>query len=391
MCRNISENTKSIAKIQDRSFHLHHLKRTLANGEVVERNWVLYSPSKNSVYCFMCRLFGSSISTDSFSTTGLCNFHNILRDFKAHENSKGHIYSEIAYKERLKQARTLDACILNQSESEKDYWKAILHRIVAVIRFLGSRGLAFRGDNQTCGSIRNGNFLGMLDLLSQFDPLLASHIAKYGNKGPGIIRLSSHKRELLFKPFELKFTLGRASYLSARICDEFITLVGSKVLNVILNEISQAKYFSISVDSTPDISHCDQLAFCIRYVKGGAPVERFLQFIHINQHKSEYLLNTVTEFLSKYSIDLSNCRGQSFDNAYNMSGKYTGLQQRILELNKFATFVPCAAHSLNLVGVAAVSKNQTAAFFFCFMESIYSFFVNSTFRWDLLIKALKKD
>lgn len=114
-----------------------------------------------------------------------------------------------------------------------------------------------------------------------------------------------------------------------------------------MDEIKEAKYFSISVDSTPDVTHCDQLVFCVRYVKNGEPIERFLQFIHIDQHKSEYLTKIVVEFMNKHSINLADCRGQSYDNTNNMAGKYSGLQQRILELSPFATFVPCASHSLN--------------------------------------------
>lgn len=185
----------------------------------------------------------------------------------------------------------------------------------------------------------------------------------------------------------LDFT-GRASYLSNTICDEFISLIGEKILNIILDEIRDARYFAISIDSTPDVSHCDQLVFCIRYVKNDKPVERFLQFIPINQHKSEYLTDTVIEFMQKNSIDLSNCRGQSYDNTNNLAGKYSGLQKRIMDMNKLAVFLPCAAHSLNLVGSAAVTKNARAASFFCFMEKLYSFFVNSTSRWDLLKEAL---
>ena len=37
-----------------------------------------------------------------------------------------------------------------------------------------------------------------------------------------------------------------------------------------------------------------------------------------------------------------------------MSGKYNGLQAIIKTENKYAEFVPCAAHFLNLVGVEAV-------------------------------------
>jgi hypothetical protein len=261
---------------------------------------------------------------------------------------------------------------------------------MATIKFLGARGLSFRGADQICGSVRNGNFLGILDLMSQFDPLMSAHIARYGNKGKGIFKYNTclGLNELSQYVFYFNFNSGRASYLSDTICDEFIALIGKKVLNVILSEIRSAKYFSISVDSTPDVSHCDQLVFCIRYVKNGAPVERFLQFIPINQHKSEYLTDTILEFMNKQSINLMDCRGQSYDNANNMAGKYSGLQQRILLLNKFAKFVPCAAHSLNLVGSCAVSENTKAVSFFCFMESIYSFFVKSSFRWSLLKVAL---
>lgn len=86
-----------------------HLKRTLANEEVVDRNWMLYSNSTNALFCFMCRLFGSSL--DAFSSTGFKDFHNILRALKQHENSNTHIRNELTYKARKKEsnAQTIDA------------------------------------------------------------------------------------------------------------------------------------------------------------------------------------------------------------------------------------------------------------------------------------------
>lgn len=167
----------------------------------------------------------------------------------------------------------------------------------------------------------NANFLRILDLLSEFDPLITSHIKKYGNKGKGIVALSSYVSQLILMDCVSKFSSGRASYLSDTICDEFIALIGVKVMNVILTELRDAKYFSLGVDSTPDVSHSDQLVFCIRYVKNDATVERFLQFIHINRHNSEYLTDTVIKFMSKDSIDISHCRGQSYDNTKQYGGQ----------------------------------------------------------------------
>lgn len=41
--------------------------------------------------------------------------------------------------------------------------------------------------------------------------------------------------------------------------------MGSKVLSVILHKCKHMKYFSISIDSTPDISSVDQLMVIVRY------------------------------------------------------------------------------------------------------------------------------
>jgi hypothetical protein len=71
-----------------------------------------------------------------------------------------------------------------------------------------------------------------MELFSQSDPFFCEHIKKYGNAGKGI-----------------------PPYLSVTIYEEFIEHMGSKVLAAIVTEIQKAKYFSISVDSTPDVTH----------------------------------------------------------------------------------------------------------------------------------------
>lgn len=230
---------------------------------------------------------------------------------------------------------------------------------------MASRGLSFRGDNEILESPNNGNYLGRVELLSEFDPFIADHLKKFGNPGKGNI-----------------------SYLSANICNEFIDVMGKQVLKKIINEVKLAKYFSISVDSTPDLSHVDQLTFIIRYVNDSVPVEKFLKFIPIIEHKSGYLAETILNFLDNHDIPIKDCRGQSYDNASNMSGKYTGLQARIKEKCEFATFVPCAGHSLNLVGVHAAGCVSEATKFFEIVQKVYNFFSGSTRRWNILTENL---
>ena len=76
--------------------------------------------------------------------------------------------------------------------------------------------------------LKNGNFLGLLELLAQFDDFLADYIHRFGNSGRGV-----------------------ASYLFSTICNEF---VAKEVTTKIVNEVKKAKHYSITVDSTPDVT-----------------------------------------------------------------------------------------------------------------------------------------
>nr|XP_047134219.1 uncharacterized protein LOC124812142 [Hydra vulgaris] len=130
-----------------------------------------------------------------------------------------------------------------QEETEINYWKNVLTRVVAVVKSLSSRGMSFRGDDDRFGSVHNGNFIMSLELIAQFDPFLAQHIEKFGNKGK-----------------------GSTSYLSFNKYEQFISIMADNVIQQMVKEIKEAKYFSISIESTPDISHVDQLSFIFRYV-----------------------------------------------------------------------------------------------------------------------------
>jgi hypothetical protein len=98
----------------------------------------------------------------------------------------------------------------------------------------------------------------------------------------------------------------------------------------------------------------------------------FLQFIPIHGHKADYLAAVVTSFLKDNNTSLTNCRGQSYDNATNMSGHYSGLQAGLKEQNKYALYVPCAGHSINLVGLQAVDCNLNVTIYFDFVKNLYN-------------------
>lgn len=111
---------------------------------------------------------------------------------------------------------------------------------MVVTKTLAMRGLAFRGDSDKIENQHNGNFLMSMKLIAHFDSFLASHISKNTNKGKGSI-----------------------SYLSFHMYEQFITLMGDLMLENIVKEVQTAVYFSIIVDSTPDILNSKQLSFVI--------------------------------------------------------------------------------------------------------------------------------
>ena len=63
-----------------------------------------------------------------------------------------------------------------------------------------------------------------------------------------------------------------------------------------------------------------------------------------------------------------------------MSGKYHGVQALIRERCPFAEYVPCTAHSLNLVGTSAAACCSVAVDFFDVLQALYAWLVASTYR-----------
>lgn len=58
-----------------------------------------------------------------------------------------------------------------------------------------------------------------------------------------------------------------------------------------------------------------------------------------------------------------------------MSGKYKGLQAHVKNKSNLAVYIPCAAHSLNLVGVHSVDCCIEAVSFFLYFYNVYSIFL----------------
>ena len=256
------------------------------------------------------------------------------------------------------------------SEIEKNV--ALLTRLLDVTLHLASRNLPFRGKTQTLGDVHNGNYLGTLELMSHYDPLLKDHLDKVRNNTKGS-RL--------------------AHYLSSDSQNEFIQLCAKRVSKSILKEREDAIYYSIICDATPDISHAEQNVLLIRYVHYNENenewqiTERFTEFKQFHKKTGSEIAGMIENMLKELGIDISDCRGQGYDNGANMSGKVKGVQAQILKTNNLATFSACASHTLNLTGVHAAGSSEEVSTFFGFINCLYRFVSASPHRWAIYKQA----
>ena len=85
-------------------------------------------------------------------------------------------------------------------------------------------------------------FSGSVEKLNEIDPCVQEHVKR------------------------IKDDNLHVHYLGPKIKNELILLLPFRIKNQIIEKIKQAKYFSVILDCTPDISHQEQISLIIRYV-----------------------------------------------------------------------------------------------------------------------------
>ena len=91
---------------------------------------------------------------------------------------------------------TIDSLLLRDFIKETNRCRSIIKRIdvgIDLTLFLVERGLAFRGDEEVLGSQHNGIFLGFIEVLAKYDPVLEEHLERMRNsQGANQKRMQAH-------------------------------------------------------------------------------------------------------------------------------------------------------------------------------------------------------
>ncbi|KAJ9566886.1 hypothetical protein OSB04_002852 [Centaurea solstitialis] len=92
---------------------------------------------------------------------------------------------------------------------------------------------------------------------------------------------------------------------------------------------------------------------------------------------------------AKHGLSFTKVRGQGYDGASNMSGKFNGLKALILSDNESAFYVHCFAHQLQLVVVAVAKKHDGVRDFFDLLALVVTVVNSSCKRKDMLRESHK--
>lgn len=293
-------------------------KRTFQKSWLLAHSWIEWNSQIDKVFCKICKeaeakslVTFSSKKEDAFTTVGFSNWKNARERFKSHENS--HSHKESAMKIFAKQ----NVAVLLDDQLNKDMKlaRSAMLCIFTTVKFLCRQGIAIRGHDDICS-----NFWQLLNLRKEDRPDLAEWLGRSGYK-----------------------------WTSHDVQNEIIGILGQSVLRSVIQEIKDCNYFGIMVDETSDISVQEQVTFCIRTVNENFDIcEDFLGFYAAPNTEAKTLFDIVKDILARFGLSLDNLRGQCYDGAAQMKGRFKGLQTRIKEIQPQALYVHCAAHSLSL-------------------------------------------
>ncbi|XP_046848845.1 zinc finger MYM-type protein 1-like isoform X4 [Xenia sp. Carnegie-2017] len=207
---------------------------------------------------------------------------NFLSDCKKHEKAKSHMG---AYKTwRTYGFQPCVDCLMSQARREEIQRhneevrqnREMLKTITEAALYLSRQELAFRGHDESSGSLNRGNYR---ELLESF--------AKMG---------SVFERRLHGRLAETHLAGGgRFTGVSPDIQNDLIDCLDKIIEDEILKEIDCCTFLSIQVDEATDVSTKEQLSVIVQMDKGESVIERQLGFVDVSCDRTATAISSVVK------------------------------------------------------------------------------------------------
>lgn len=284
-------------------------------------SYMSYGLKSDSVFCVACSIFAKCSTTAPFIREGHSDWSNIVRHAERHVKSTVHVecveaavaFKQVCEGETLSIKQQLSMAYHNKVSKNRE----ALISILKTICLCGKQNIALRGKTDV-----RSNFIALLQYKSEHDVVLREHLA----------HAPKNRR-----------------YISHRIQNELIDIIGCQIQETILTPCRKAKYLSVIIDETTDISVKEQVALVVLYVSSdGQRHEELISFEETADTTGETLYTLICKKLQDYGLDKIKVVGLGFDGASNMSGKVKGVQARFSVDVPTAQYVHCRAHCLNL-------------------------------------------
>ena len=354
------------------------------------RKWISYSLSRDSLFCISCLLFTDPLSRgglaranqgNAFTFSGFSNWKKQHSVVKNHEMSAAHANAKVAEVLFL-QEKSIASCMEQQELDEAERRKLkvtsnrnIMKRVVDSIILLGKQGLALRGHRESLGSevLNTGNFLEVLKCLSTYDVTIRDHLETVRENH----KLREAKQKVATQ--KVKGRGAKLTFLSNRTQNNVIDVIGEEITSEIVKRIRECKAWALIADTTPDVSHHEQLSICVRIVnRVGYCSEHLLCCKRAPGATAHQLYDTIVDALKSRGVTFDKIVAETYDGASNMSGCYNGLQAIFRkEFGSHIVYTHCYAHTLNLVLSDSASTAINVTSLFSDLEKTYTLFSQS--------------
>ncbi|XP_058198339.1 uncharacterized protein LOC131313858 [Rhododendron vialii] len=207
-----------------------------------DRKWLVYSKSLKRVFCFCCKLFKNEGNKTRLANDEFQDWKNIGDRLKGHETNWEHLTCMnkwIELERRFQKNQTIDKSIQERIIKEREHWRGVLLREIALVEAFAQNNLPFCGENEKIYQKNNRIFLCFIQMMEKFDLIMQEHLRRI-DKG----EIHNH-------------------YLSHKIKNKLIQMLAAEVKSKIVAIIQKAKYYSVILDCTPDLDNTTGLGlFC---------------------------------------------------------------------------------------------------------------------------------